>query len=238
MFSLKQVTKKYKQTTVLNQVSLDIPDKELVVFLGPSGSGKTTLLRLIAGFEKPDTGEISINGSVVSNKTILVPPHNRHIGMVFQDLALWPHMSVSETICFCLGTIKCSRDERKNRADRVLEMVKLDRRNNRYPHQLSGGEKQRLALARALVIEPEILLLDEPLGSMDLLLKDTLLDLIKDIHHELGITTIFVTHDPVEAKHLSTSIVVIEEGEIIQAGTFQELSKNPVNEFVRRVVNL
>lgn len=209
-----------------------------MVLLGPSGSGKTTLLRLVAGFERPDEGRVWIGDKVVSNNSTVTPPYRRNFGMVFQDLALWPHMNVEENLKFGLTSKKISRKEKLQQVKDVLELVHLDKHWNYYPHQLSGGEKQRVALARALVLKPEVLLLDEPLSSLDPLLKDKLQELIVNIHNSLEITTIYVTHDQIEAKTLGTKVTVIDRGEIKQTGTYKELVNNPKDEFVKRFIRV
>ena len=233
MLRLERVTKIYNSKKILDQVSLEIRKRELVILLGPSGSGKTTLLRLIAGFEQPDEGKVWIRGKMVSGKIKSIPPHKRNFGMVFQDLALWPHMTVKENVSFGL---RMSKRRKEGCVKDVLRLVHLDKHWNDYPHQLSGGENQRAALARALVQEPEILLMDEPLSNLDVLLKDELQALIVNIHKTFGITTVYVTHNQIEAKSLDSSIAVIDKGKIEQIGSYRELLDNPKDDFIRRFV--
>ncbi|GAB6102849.1 ABC transporter ATP-binding protein [Thermococcus atlanticus] len=207
---------------------------EFLTLLGPSGCGKTTTLRMIAGFEKPDRGEIIFNGEVVND----VPPYERSIGMVFQDYALFPHMTVFKNIAFGLEMRKIPKREIELRVTRVLELIGLKGLENRYPEQLSGGQQQRVALARALVIEPELLLLDEPLSNLDAKIRERLRGEIRRIQRELGITTIYVTHDQEEAMAVSDRIAVMNIGKIEQVGKPLELYYNPRTEFVARFLGL
>ncbi len=234
MIKIKQLSKQYRDKHILNNFSLDISAGEFFVLLGPSGCGKTTLLRLIAGLEKPQQGEIYLADKLVSSFQRLVAPHLRNLSLVFQDLALWPHMKAWENIAFGLSAKKMSKAEHKEKIGNVLKMVHLAQHLQAYPHQLSGGEKQRLALARALVLEPKILLLDEPLSSLDPLLKNKMIDLIKQIYHRLNITIIYVTHNPREAQELGSRIGIMEQGTIKQTGTYKALSRNPKDEFIKQ----
>jgi len=232
MVKLENIKKSYKDKVIVKDFSLEINEKEFLVLLGPSGSGKTTLLRLIAGLESLDEGRIFIEGRDVSK----IPTQVRGIGMVFQDLALWPHMTVWDNIAFGLSAQKVDKKEQEIRIKEGLEAVHLHQHLKAYPQELSGGEKQRVALARALVLKPKVLLMDEPLSSLDPLLKDTIQILLKEVHSEFGMTTIYVTHQQTEALELGERVAVINQGELIQSGTYQELLDNPLNDFVKKFV--
>jgi len=218
---------------------LDIPfleakPGEFLTLLGPSGCGKTTTLRIIAGFEKPDKGKIYFDDTVMND----VPPYERNIGIVFQDYALFPHMTVYDNISFGLKLRKLPKEEIKRRVSWALELVGLKGFEDRYPEQLSGGQQQRVALARALVIEPQLLLLDEPLSNLDAKIRERLRGEIKRIQKELGITTIYVTHDQEEAMAISDRIAVMSVGKIEQVGNPLDLYYNPKNEFVAKFLGL
>jgi iron(III) transport system ATP-binding protein len=234
----KDVNKSYGQNMVLDSISLSLGEHRVLGVLGPSGSGKTTLLRLLAGFERPDTGTISINGSVVcdQSKNAYVEPEHRNIAMVFQDLALWPHMTVREHLMFVLeasGAGKAGFDEviGKN-----LELVDMFRYIDAYPHELSGGEKQRLAIARALVQKPRVLLFDEPLSSLDQILRKDLMKELLKLKHEFRITTLYVTHNYHDIIDLADEIAVIDRGRIVQRDETKALFQNPANDFVASIV--
>jgi iron(III) transport system ATP-binding protein len=217
-------------------VSFEVPEGKLFTLLGPSGCGKTTTLRSIAGLERPKAGEIEVNGVVVysSNRGIFVPPNRRNFGMVFQSYAIWPHMNVFKNVAFPLDCRR-SRPSRKEIADRVmrvLQAVALDHLVEREATKLSGGQQQRLALARALVMEPQLLLLDEPLSNLDAKLRERMRFELKRIQRELGITTIYVTHDQSEALALSHEIAVMNEGRIVQIGSPRDIYDRPRNKFV------
>jgi len=193
--SLHRLTKTLGNVVAVNDVTIDIADGELFFLLGPSGCGKTTLLRLIAGFYTADSGEIRFSENVMNN----TPPNRRNTGMVFQSYALWPHMSVFENVAYGLDVRAVSSNEKKTRVLEALEVVRMALYADRSPNQLSGGQQQRVALARALVIKPDVLLLDEPLSNLDAKLRLELREEIRRIHHELRVTTIYVTHDQQEA---------------------------------------
>jgi ABC-type Fe3+/spermidine/putrescine transport system ATPase subunit len=226
--SIEGLTKRFGQVTAVNRSSFTIEDGELFTLLGPSGCGKTTLLRLIAGFYSPDAGEIRFDGAVVN----AVPPDERGIGMVFQNYALWPHMTVAQNIGYGLKLRKVRGADLDGRVDAILEKVKLAGLGGRYPGQLSGGQQQRVALARALVLNPKILLLDEPLSNLDAKIRVQLRAEIRKLQKELGITTVYVTHDQEEALTLSDRIAVFNLGSACQIGLPKTLYEQPANRFV------
>lgn len=228
MVSVENIVKEYADTVAVDDLSLDVYEGEFFSFLGPSGCGKTTTLRLIAGFERLTEGRVLINGSEVQHKT----PYKRDTGMVFQGYALFPHKTVAENIGFGLKMEGMPEDEREERIAEFLDLVDLPGYQERYPKQLSGGQQQRVALARALVIEPSVLLLDEPLSNLDLKLRQEMRFELKRIQKELGITTIYVTHDQEEALAMSDRILVMNDGQAAQIGTPTEIYNNPTNEFV------
>ena len=232
--SVANLTKRFGPLAVVSEVSLSIEEGELFTLLGPSGCGKTTLLRLIAGFYAPDEGEIRFGDRVVN----AVPPHERGIGMVFQNYALWPHMKVSENVSYGLKLRKISPSEITGRVQGVLEKVKLGGLGDRYPGQLSGGQQQRVALARALVLNPQILLLDEPLSNLDAKIRIQVRAEIRKLQKELGITTIYVTHDQEEALTLSDRIAVLNQGKVFQIGPPKALYERPANRFVADFIGI
>jgi putative spermidine/putrescine transport system ATP-binding protein len=229
---LKNLTKKFGDVTAVSGVDLEIAEGEFFSMLGPSGSGKTTVLRMIAGFETPTSGEIFLFGQDVSNK----PPFERDVNTVFQDYALFPHMSVLQNVEYGLTIRGIKKAEREKLAKEALALVRLEGMEQRKPSQLSGGQRQRVALARSIVVKPKVLLLDEPLGALDLKLREQMQVELKQIQRELGITFIFVTHDQDEALSLSDRIAVFNKGAIVQLGTPQEIYNNPVNHFVAEFV--
>jgi ABC-type Fe3+/spermidine/putrescine transport system ATPase subunit len=209
------VTKRYGAHAVVADVSLDVAAHESIVLVGPSGCGKTTLLRLIAGLDVPDAGEIWLDGRlVVRGGRSLVPPHQRGIGFVFQDLALWPHLTVRGSLSFVMDSAGVTKHERSKRIVRVLELVRIAELADRYPHQLSGGEQQRAAIARALVSEPRLLLLDEPFSSLDSGLRGVLRAELRELQRTLGLTTVYVTHDKEDAHELADRVVTFKSGRI------------------------
>lgn len=225
---LTNVRKTYRHVVAVERVDLEIKRGEFFTLLGPSGSGKTTTLRLIAGFETQDKGVIELNGQDVSS----LPPFERDINTVFQDYALFPHMSVGENIAYGLEAKRVPKSERERRTQEALAMVRLESFGNRKPAQLSGGQRQRVGLARAIVNRPSVLLLDEPLGALDLKLRQEMQYELKRIQEEVGITFIYVTHDQEEALTMSDRIAVFEKGRIAQIGTPEDVYERPVNEFV------
>jgi putative spermidine/putrescine transport system ATP-binding protein len=226
--SVAGVAKRYGDVVALAGVDLDIAPGEFFTLLGPSGSGKTTLLRLIAGFERPDAGRIELGGRDVTG----VPPYSRNVNTVFQDYALFPHMTVAQNIEYGLRVRRIGKPERRGKVDRALEMVRLPGLGSRKPAQLSGGQRQRVALARAIVNEPEVLLLDEPLGALDLKLRQEMqLELLR-VQREVGITFVYVTHDQEEALTMSDRIAVLNRGSIEQVGGPIEVYERPRTAFV------
>ena len=207
-------------------------DKEFITLLGPSGCGKTTMLRMIAGFEKPTTGEIKIDDKVVSGENVFVPPNLRNIGMVFQSYAVWPHMNVFDNVAYPLKIQKVSKNEIKKRVENILDAVHLLPYINRMPDELSGGQQQRVALGRALVSNPKLLLLDEPLSNLDAKLRESMRFEIKEVQKKFGITVVYVTHDQTEAMAMSDRVIVFNKGIVQQIDTPINIYKNPVNEFV------
>jgi len=214
-FRMVGVTKRYSSRAVVDHLSIEVAAGETVVILGPSGCGKTTLLRLAAGLEVPDDGEIWLEGRQVARAgRSLVPPHQRRIGFVFQDLALWPHLTVRGNLTFVMGSVGVAKSVWDERVKSALVLVRIDALANRYPHQLSGGEQQRAALARAFVAEPRVLLLDEPFSSLDPELRQSLRAELAVVQRTLSLTTIYVTHDRDDARALADRVVTMETGRI------------------------
>ncbi|MDQ1381237.1 MAG: putative spermidine/putrescine transport system ATP-binding protein [Actinomycetota bacterium] len=226
--SLRGVTKRFGALTAVDGVDLDIAEGEFFSMLGPSGSGKTTMLRMIAGFELPSAGTVLLKGRDVTR----LPPFDRDVNTVFQDYALFPHMSVAQNVAYGLRVRRVPKPERTRRVDEALATVRLDDFGSRRPHQLSGGQRQRVALARALVNRPAVLLLDEPLGALDLKLREEMQVELKGIQQDVGITFIFVTHDQQEALTMSDRIAVFAEGRVEQVGTPVEIYERPTTQFV------
>ena len=230
--SIRNVSKAFGESVVLREFNETFGDGEFVTLLGPSGCGKTTMLRMIAGFEKPTTGELYIDDQLVSGGKTFVPPEKRSIGMVFQSYAVWPHMNVFDNVAYPLVIKKQNKEQIRERVNRALEIVHLTKYANRFPNQMSGGQQQRVALARALVAAPKLLLLDEPLSNLDAKLRESMRFEIKDIQKQLGITVVYVTHDQTEAMAMSDRIFLINRGVVQQSGTPQEIYNQPVNQFV------
>ncbi len=231
---LAGLAKSYGAVDAVRDVDLEVATGEFFTMLGPSGSGKTTTLRLIAGFERPDAGKIELQGSDVSD----VPPYSRNVNTVFQDYALFPHMSVRENVEYGLRVKKVPKQERAKRAEEALEMVRLSGYGDRKPGQLSGGQRQRVALARAIVNRPAVLLLDEPLGALDLKLRQEMQVELKQIQGEVGITFVYVTHDQEEALTMSDRIAVFNDGRIEQIGPPNDVYERPANLFVAGFVGV
>ncbi|GBD95917.1 MAG TPA: ABC transporter ATP-binding protein [Nitrospirae bacterium] len=238
MLSIEHLTKRYGDTEAVKDLTLELSLNEILAIIGPSGCGKTTLLRLTAGFESPDKGWILIDGVEASTPNHLIEPYRRSLSMIFQDLALWPHMTVKEHVEFVLKKNKLSRGDINLKIDRNLEDVNLNGYGNRRPHELSGGERQRLAIARALASEPTYLLMDEPFSNLDSILKDDLQELLLSLknHHEMSI--MYVTHNIEEALALADRIAVINKGRLEQIDTKDNILNNPKNNFVRRLLRI
>lgn len=226
--SLQNVSRHYGPVKALDAVDLEVAPGEFFAMLGPSGSGKTTSLRLIAGFEQPTSGHVRFFGDAVEG----VPPYRRNVNTVFQDYALFPHMNVLENVMFSMMLRKVPKRERTRAAEEALELVKLSGYGARRPGQLSGGQRQRVALARAIVSKPKILLLDEPLGALDLKLREQMQEELRDLQKTLGITFIFVTHDQGEALSMANRVAVFNEGKVMQIGTPEDIYRRPNTRFV------
>jgi iron(III) transport system ATP-binding protein len=231
MIRLEGVTKRFGDVVAVDRASLCVDRGEVVALLGPSGCGKTTLLRLVAGFERPDEGTVSVAGTPVAGPGRWVPPERRRVGMVFQDYALFPHLTVAENVGFGLP-----RGVRRARAQELLEVVGLDGLDRRYPHELSGGQQQRVALARALAPSPDLVLLDEPWSNVDPFLRGSLRAEVADIIRPLGVTVVLVTHDREEAFSLADRIAVMRAGTVVQEGTSEELYYAPSSRWVAEFV--
>ncbi len=225
---LRGLVKKFGKTIALRGIDLDIKNGEFIVLLGPSGCGKTTTLRIIAGLEKPDEGRVLFGDKDVT----FLPPKDRNVSMVFQSYAVWPHMRVRENIAFPLKIRGVPQDEIERRVKWAAELLQIDELLDRYPHQLSGGQRQRVAVARAIVIEPDVLLMDEPLSNLDALLRVKMRSELKKLQRRIGVTTIYVTHDQVEAMTMGDRIAVMNNGKIQQVGTPEEIYLKPANTFV------
>jgi putative spermidine/putrescine transport system ATP-binding protein len=232
--SVRGLTKRFGDVVAVDSVDLDIPAGEFFTMLGPSGSGKTTTLRMIAGFEIPDEGTIELAGKDVSR----LPPYDRPVNTVFQDYALFPHMTVQANVEYGLMVTKVKKGERRDRAGQALEMVRLSGFGDRKPSQLSGGQRQRVALARAIVNRPKVLLLDEPLGALDLKLRQEMQIELKSIQREVGITFVYVTHDQEEALTMSDRLAVFNNGKIEQVGPPAEVYEHPESEFIAGFVGV
>ena len=237
---LEHIYKRFGKVTAVGDFNIEVKDGEFVSFLGPSGCGKTTTLRMVAGFEKPTEGTITIGVTVMSDasKGFFMAPENRGVGMVFQSYAVWPHMNVIDNVAYPLKIQKVPKEERLKRVMNILEVVHLQEYAERLPNQLSGGQQQRVALARALVAEPGLLLLDEPLSNLDAKLRESMRFEISGLQKKLGITVIYVTHDQSEAMTMSDRIVVMSMGKVQQIGTPVEVYSHPANQMVADFVGL
>ena len=234
--TLERLTKSFGAFNALDDVSLVVADGELVAILGPSGCGKTTLLRQIAGFDRPTAGRILISNSVVSTPERHVPPEERHIGIVFQSYALWPHMTVAENVAYGLTVAGVRDPERSKRVETALALVGLDGFGGRRPALLSGGQRQRVALARCLVTEPSLVLLDEPLANLDVHLRASMEREFARFHERTGTTMIYITHDQTEAMALADRIAMMDKGRILQYATPSQLYREPADATVARFI--
>jgi iron(III) transport system ATP-binding protein len=228
---LDRLRKQFGEVIAVNDISVEFRDHELTSVLGPSGCGKTTTLNLIAGFIAPDGGTVHFGEQLIADSAsgIVVPPNRRNLGMVFQSYALWPHLSVADNVAYGLKMHEVPRARREEVVRRSLQRVRLEQYLDRFPHELSGGQQQRVALARAIAYSPQILLFDEPLSNLDAQLREEMRLEIKEIHREIGITSVYVTHDQAEAMALSDRIVVMGEGRILQVGSPRELYDEPAD---------
>ncbi|PQP86817.1 ABC transporter ATP-binding protein, partial [Paenibacillus sp. AR247] len=230
--NLVQIEKQFEGQVVVHPLSLNIEEGEFLTLLGPSGCGKTTILRMIAGFEQPTHGEIILEGQNVTK----LPPNQRDLNLVFQHYALFPHMTVGDNIAFGLKMKKLPQAEQKARVAEAVQMTQLTALTSRYPHQLSGGQQQRVAIARAIANKPKVLLLDEPLGALDLQLRKSLQSELKHLQRSLGITFVYVTHDQEEAMMLSDRIVIMNSGKVEQIGTPKDIYAAPKTLFAATFV--
>jgi len=230
--SVEGANKRFGDFQALDDVSIEVPDGSLTALLGPSGSGKSTLLRAIAGLEDLDSGLVTINGENATAK----PAQKRGVGFVFQHYAAFKHMTVYDNVAFGLKIRKWDKAKTSARVHELLELVQLDGLAGRFPSQLSGGQRQRMALARALAVEPKVLLLDEPFGALDAKVRKDLRTWLRNLHEEMHVTTIFVTHDQEEAMDVAGQLVVMNEGRVEQSGTADDLYEHPANEFVMSFV--
>ncbi|HOV94765.1 MAG TPA: ABC transporter ATP-binding protein [Spirochaetales bacterium] len=236
--TLKNVTKVFtsydtkKEVVAVNNVNLEVAEGEMVTLLGPSGCGKTTTLRMIAGFEDPSSGEIFIGGIPMTT----VPPNKRGISLVFQSYALFPHLDIWENIAYGLRVQKLPKAEIAQRTQKAVELMQLQGMEHRFPAQVSGGQQQRIALARAIVIEPRVLLFDEPLSNLDAKLREKMRDELRALQKRLGITSLYVTHDQSEAMAISDRVVIMKDGSIMQVGTPREIYEKPANRFVANFI--
>ncbi|MGV8145523.1 MAG: ABC transporter ATP-binding protein [Alkaliphilus sp.] len=235
---IKNCTKKYDINIAVNSVSLSVYKGEFLAIVGPSGCGKSTLLRSIAGLETPNEGEIIIEDNLVfsSANNYNMPPEKRDVALVFQNYALWPHFSVFDNVAYPLKIRKVSKNEIKQKVHQFLSLVKLADKEQRYPHELSGGEQQRVALARALIMSPKVLLLDEPLSNLDAKLREQMQTELVKIQKSLNLTVVHVTHDQSEAMELADRIIVMNNGKISQVGTAKEIYNNPSSPFVANFI--
>ena len=233
---LAGLTKRFGAVTSVDGVDIAVEPGEFICLLGPSGCGKTTTLRMLAGFLTPDAGEIRVGGKVISSTAAVVPPERRNMGMIFQSYAVWPHMTVRDNVAYGLKMRGVAGEERTRRSDKALQATKLFELAERYPAELSGGQQQRVALARALAPNPDILLLDEPLSNLDANLRGDMRLEIRRLHEEFRYTSIYVTHDQLEAMTMADRIVVMNLGRIEQVGTPQDVYDRPNSRFVARFI--
>ncbi len=238
---VERLTKRFgEEVLAVDDISFEVEKEQFITLLGPSGCGKTTTLRCIAGLEHPNAGEIYIDGQCVSSpkRGVMVPPENRHLGMVFQSYAVWPHMTVFSNVAYGLKVKKTAKAETKEKVERALELVGLGGLGDRYATKLSGGQQQRVALARALVYNPKVLLFDEPLSNLDAKLRERMRLELTSLVHEIGFTSIYVTHDQAEAMVMSDEIIVMDEGHIQQKGDAHTIYLRPANRFVANFIGI
>ena len=233
---IKGLCKGYGDVAAVDGLDLEVKPGELVALLGPSGCGKTTTLRVVAGFLKPEAGEVWVGERCLSSPTAVIPPERRRMAMIFQSYALWPHMTVAHNVAYGLRVSGVPRAERERRVTEMLRVVQLAGYESRYPGELSGGQQQRVAVARALVVEPEILLLDEPLSNLDANLREEMRFEIRRLHETFGITTLYVTHDQGEAMVISDRVAVLDRGRVAQIGRAEELFEQPRTRFVAEFI--
>jgi iron(III) transport system ATP-binding protein len=235
---VREIVKRFGKVIAVDRVSFSVKEGEILGLLGPSGCGKTTVLRSIAGLEEIDDGEVILDGEVATSprSKIFIPAEKRNLGLVFQSYALWPHMSVRENIAYCLGGRNLSKEEKSRRVKAALELVGLSGLEDRYPGQLSGGEQQRVALARSLSYEPKVILLDEPLSNLDLKVRERVRGELRLLLKRIGMTTVFVTHDQEESFVISDRVILMNHGKVIQEGTPQQLYADPANSFVAEFI--
>ncbi len=238
VLTLKGVSKHFQGRLIVNNITFQVEEGELLALLGPTGCGKTTTLRMIAGLETPSRGEIWLNGKPASaNGKNLIPPATRHLGMVFQDLALWPHIAVQGHVEFPISK-RLNKQLRKERVEEILHQFKLEDYRYRYPYTLSGGQQQLVALARALALNPRILLMDEPFSNLDVTIKEDMYKELIGLQRELKITILYVTHDHQEAFLLAQRVAVMNEGKIEQIATPEEIYLHPASEFVAKFIRV
>ena len=235
---LNGIVKSYGKEVVVKNLDLLVEPGEFLTILGPSGCGKTTTLRMIAGLEEPNQGNIKLNDKVVfsRNEGVVIPPEARNLGLIFQSYALWPHMTVEKNITLALKEQKISKDEIASRLTNALDMVQLTGYAERYPSELSGGQQQRVAVARLIALRPTILLMDEPLSNLDAKLRTEMRASLKRLHRDLDATTVYVTHDQIEALTLSDRVIIMNEGQIMQEGSPYDIYHHPTNIFVAEFI--
>lgn len=238
MIEIKNISKKFQGKTVLDNVSMNVEKDGILAMIGPSGCGKTTLLRLMAGLEVPDGGSMTIDDIRASAPNCVLPPRKRKLAMIFQDLALWPHMTVRQHLKYVMRQKKHPVSGFEDKITRLLDAVNLNGRRDRFPHQLSGGEQQRLAIVRALAQEPQYLLMDEPFSNLDPILKEELELFIAHIQSELKIGLVYVTHNIKDLERITDKVAVMKNGRLIQIGDKEDVYNNPANRFVDKMLQV
>lgn len=238
MIAVESIVKSFGETRALNNISLDVSEDEVLALVGPSGCGKSTLLRIIAGLEQPDSGKVRIDGNIVSSTSIMVSPAKRKLAMIFQDLALWPHMTAKAHLEFVLKSRHHSRESVKDDIREIFQAVNLNGHAERYPHELSGGEQQRLAIARALAQQPSYMLMDEPFSNLDPILKGELELFISTLKAKLNMGIIYVTHNVEDLVRIADRIAVMNNGELRQIGKKETVFNQPQDEFVKKILKI